>query len=164
MRGTVGENVELSGGNQQKVIVSARSFRGARVWLCDEPTIAIDVVPADRSTRCFAPVPWMGTHSDGLQRCAGTFEGCDRIAVLSQGRIRMCWKMIISVRRMYFRSVIKGRERNERRIETNGTVVVLGVVMVTFSVLQPRAFMTMAIVSVSRQISLLVITRLALPW
>lgn len=42
-----------------------------------------------------------------------------------------------------------------------GTVVVLGVVMVTFSILQPRAFMTMGnLLSVSRQISLLVIIAL----
>lgn len=78
----------LSGGNQQKVVISKWLFRGARVFLFDEPTRGIDVGAKvevfelmDRLARDGAAVVMVSSEMQELPQVA------DRILVMRQGRI-----------------------------------------------------------------------------
>ncbi|MCH3908536.1 MAG: sugar ABC transporter ATP-binding protein [Sphaerochaeta sp.] len=96
---------KLSGGNQQKVIVCRALLQGARVWLCDEPTIAIDVVTRRQIHQVLRS---RSLDGDAILMVSSDvrelLEGCDRIAVLSQGRImdvlendHLCAQDVLSV-------------------------------------------------------------------
>jgi ribose transport system ATP-binding protein len=78
----------LSGGNQQKVVIAKWLFRGARVFLFDEPTRGIDVGAKvevfevmDALARSGAAVLMVSSEMQELLQVA------DRILVMRQGRI-----------------------------------------------------------------------------
>jgi ribose transport system ATP-binding protein len=78
----------LSGGNQQKVVIGKWLFRGARVFLFDEPTRGIDVGAKvevfdvmDSLARSGAAVLMVSSEMQELLQVA------DRILVMRQGRI-----------------------------------------------------------------------------
>ena len=78
----------LSGGNQQKVVIAKWLFRGARVFLFDEPTRGIDVGAKvevfelmDELARSGAAVLMVSSEMQELLQVA------DRILVMRQGRI-----------------------------------------------------------------------------
>jgi ribose transport system ATP-binding protein len=78
----------LSGGNQQKVVIGKWLFRGARVFLFDEPTRGIDVGAKvevfdvmDELARSGAAVLMVSSEMQELLQVA------DRIVVMRQGRI-----------------------------------------------------------------------------
>jgi ribose transport system ATP-binding protein len=78
----------LSGGNQQKVVIGKWLFRGARVFLFDEPTRGIDVGAKvevfevmDELARSGAAVLMVSSEMQELMQVA------DRILVMRQGRI-----------------------------------------------------------------------------
>ncbi len=78
----------LSGGNQQKVVIAKWVFRGARVFLFDEPTRGIDVGAKvevfelmDELARSGAAVLMVSSEMPELLQVA------DRILVMRQGRI-----------------------------------------------------------------------------
>ena len=79
---------QLSGGNQQKVVIARWVFRGAGIFLFDEPTRGIDVgakaevfESIDELARAGAAVLVVSSEIAELQQVA------DRILVLRQGRI-----------------------------------------------------------------------------
>ncbi len=78
----------LSGGNQQKVAVAKWLVRDAEVFLFDEPTRGIDVAARRRIYRLFDALAGDGKAlvivSSDLDEL---FETCDRIAVMSAGRL-----------------------------------------------------------------------------
>lgn len=78
----------LSGGNQQKVVVSKWLVRDADVFLFDEPTRGIDVAARRRIYRLFDSLAREGKAlvivSSDLDEL---LETCDRIAVMSAGRL-----------------------------------------------------------------------------
>jgi ABC-type sugar transport system ATPase subunit len=78
----------LSGGNQQKVVIAKWLFRGARVFLFDEPTRGIDVgakvevfETMDELARSGAAVLMVSSEMQELLQVA------DRILVMREGRI-----------------------------------------------------------------------------
>ena len=78
----------MSGGNQQKVVISKWLFRGARILLFDEPTRGIDVGAKrevfelmDRLAREGAAIVMVSSEIPELLQVA------DRILVMRQGRI-----------------------------------------------------------------------------
>jgi ribose transport system ATP-binding protein len=79
---------ELSGGNQQKVVVSRWMLRDCRVLLFDEPTRGIDIGAKQTVYRMLADLASEGKAlvvvSSELQEL---FAICGRIAVLSAGRL-----------------------------------------------------------------------------
>ena len=79
---------KLSGGNQQKVVIAKWLFRGAKVFLFDEPTRGIDVGAKvevfevmDELARSGAAVLMVSSEMQELLQVA------DRILVMRQGRI-----------------------------------------------------------------------------
>ena len=79
---------QLSGGNQQKVVVAKWLFRDTRILLCDEPTRGIDVGAKFEIYRLLSELAAAGkaiivVSSDLLELLAI----CDRIAVMSAGRL-----------------------------------------------------------------------------
>ncbi len=78
----------LSGGNQQKVVVSKWLLRGADVYLFDEPTRGIDVAAREKIYRIFNTLTDQGKGivivSSDLDEL---FETCDRIGVMSAGEM-----------------------------------------------------------------------------
>jgi ribose transport system ATP-binding protein len=80
--------VELSGGNQQKVVIARWLMRGADVLLFDEPTRGIDVAAKQTIYRLLGDLASAGkalvvVSSDLLELMAI----CDRMAVMSAGRM-----------------------------------------------------------------------------
>jgi ribose transport system ATP-binding protein len=78
----------LSGGNQQKVVIAKWLFRGARVFLFDEPTRGIDIGAKmevfelmDSLARSGAAILMVSSEMQELMQVA------DRILVMRQGRI-----------------------------------------------------------------------------
>lgn len=78
----------LSGGNQQKVVVAKWLLQDAEVYLFDEPTRGIDVAARRRIYQLFHSLAEAGKAlvivSSDLDEL---FETCDRIAVMSAGRL-----------------------------------------------------------------------------
>ncbi len=78
----------LSGGNQQKVVVAKWMIHDADVFLFDEPTRGIDI-PARR--RLYQLFDTLAADGKGLVIVSSDLdellETCDRIAVMSDGRI-----------------------------------------------------------------------------
>jgi ribose transport system ATP-binding protein len=79
---------ELSGGNQQKVIMSRWLFRDCDILIFDEPTRGIDVGAKFEIYQLLARLADQGKAvivvSSDLRELMGL---CDRIAVMSAGRI-----------------------------------------------------------------------------
>ncbi len=80
--------VNLSGGNQQKVVLARWLYRECRILICDEPTRGIDVGAKFEIYRLLGALAAAGTAvivvSSDLKELLGL---CDRIAVLSLGKI-----------------------------------------------------------------------------
>jgi len=80
--------VNLSGGNQQKVVLARWLYRECRILICDEPTRGIDVGAKFEIYRLLGELAAAGTAvivvSSDLKELLGL---CDRIAVLSLGKI-----------------------------------------------------------------------------
>jgi ribose transport system ATP-binding protein len=80
--------VNLSGGNQQKVVLARWLYRECRVLICDEPTRGIDVGAKFEIYRLLGELAAAGTAvivvSSDLKELLAL---CDRIAVLSLGKI-----------------------------------------------------------------------------
>lgn len=78
----------LSGGNQQKVILARWLYRDCSVLICDEPTRGIDVGAKFEIYRLLDQLAGTGKGiivvSSDLKELLGL---CDRIAVLSAGRL-----------------------------------------------------------------------------
>jgi ribose transport system ATP-binding protein len=79
---------ELSGGNQQKVVLARWLFRDCAVLLVDEPTRGIDVAAKAAVHRTLIDLAAQGTAlvvvSSELDELLAL---CDRIAVMSAGRL-----------------------------------------------------------------------------
>ncbi|MBI5690748.1 MAG: sugar ABC transporter ATP-binding protein [Verrucomicrobia bacterium] len=79
---------ELSGGNQQKVVIGRWLRREIRVWLLDEPTRGVDV-SARRAI--YALLRERAASGAGVLVASSDYDElaalCDRIVVLSQGRV-----------------------------------------------------------------------------
>ncbi len=79
---------ELSGGNQQKVLIGRWLMRDAEVYLFDEPTRGVDVAAKTAVHRLLADLARRGKAcvvvSSEMEELMAL---CDRIAVLSQGRL-----------------------------------------------------------------------------
>ena len=78
----------LSGGNQQKVVISKWLFREARVLLFDEPTRGIDI---GAKREVFELMDQLAKEGAGIlmvsSEIAELLEVADRIVVMRQGRI-----------------------------------------------------------------------------
>jgi ribose transport system ATP-binding protein len=79
---------ELSGGNQQKVMIARWLARGSQILLCDEPTRGIDVAAKDTIHALLRDLAAEGkavlvVSSDLLELMAV----CDRIMVMAHGRV-----------------------------------------------------------------------------
>ncbi len=78
---------ELSGGNQQKVVFARALLAKAQVFLCDEPTQAIDVGARTEIHRLLRDQASAGKAvlfvSSDLEE---TLEVCDRLVIMSSGR------------------------------------------------------------------------------
>jgi len=78
----------LSGGNQQKVLLARWLYRNCRILICDEPTRGIDVGAKLEIYRLLDQLAEQGKGiivvSSDLKELLGL---CDRIAVLSAGRL-----------------------------------------------------------------------------
>ncbi|MCW2995511.1 MAG: D-ribose transporter binding protein [Conexibacter sp.] len=79
---------DLSGGNQQKVVLARWLRRGARVFLLDEPTAGIDVASKRAVYEALSTLAASGagivlSSSDAEELCAV----CDRVLVLRDGRV-----------------------------------------------------------------------------
>jgi len=83
----------LSGGNQQKVVVAKWLTRGADVYLFDEPTRGIDVAAR---RRIYQLIDTLAARGKGIVIVSSDleelFETCDRIAVLSGGRMQQTFE------------------------------------------------------------------------
>lgn len=85
--------LELSGGNQQKAVFARALMTAPRVFLCDEPTQAVDVATRGdihhllrRKADEGAGVLYVSSDLKEL------LEVADNILVMSRGRTRSCWK------------------------------------------------------------------------
>lgn len=85
--------LELSGGNQQKAVFARALMTAPRVFLCDEPTQAVDVATRSdihhllrRKADEGAGVLYVSSDLKEL------LEVADNILVMSRGRTRSCWK------------------------------------------------------------------------
>jgi ribose transport system ATP-binding protein len=78
--------VELSGGNQQKIVIGRWMQRDVRLWLLDEPTRGVDV-PARRSI--YALLRERAAAGEAMLVASSDYEElatlCDRVIVLSNG-------------------------------------------------------------------------------
>ena len=78
----------LSGGNQQKVIMSRCIARKAKVYLLDEPTVGIDVGAREEIYQLISDIVSEGASvlvaSSDLTEI---LEICDRIAIISHGTV-----------------------------------------------------------------------------
>jgi len=79
---------ELSGGNQQKVVIAKWIFRDSEIFIFDEPTRGIDIGAKFEIYRMLRELAEKGKAiivvSSELQELIGI---CDRIAVMSAGRL-----------------------------------------------------------------------------
>ena len=85
--------MELSGGNQQKAVFARALMTAPKIFLCDEPTQAVDVATRSdihhllrRKADEGAGVLYVSSDLKEL------LEVADNILVMSRGRTRACWK------------------------------------------------------------------------
>jgi ribose transport system ATP-binding protein len=88
-RASIEQNVgELSGGNQQKVVISRWLAQGCDVLLVDEPTRGIDVAAKDMIYQLLRELAAAGKAIVMVSsELVELMSLCDRILVMSQGRI-----------------------------------------------------------------------------
>jgi len=78
----------LSGGNQQKVVLSRSMLRKANIYLLDEPTVGIDVGARFEIYRLIRQLADSGASIIvASSEISEIMEICDRIVVLRQGRV-----------------------------------------------------------------------------
>jgi ribose transport system ATP-binding protein len=77
----------LSGGNQQKAVVSRYVRTGASVLILDEPTIGVDVGARAELYAIFRSLADAGTSVLMISSDFEEFAICDRVAVMREGRI-----------------------------------------------------------------------------
>ena len=80
---------ELSGGNQQKVVFAKALLTEPSIWLCDEPTQAVDVATRQEIHRLLREEAKKGkavlyVSSDLTE----LLEVADEVAVMAYGRVR----------------------------------------------------------------------------
>ena len=85
--------LELSGGNQQKAVFARALMTAPRIFLCDEPTQAVDVATRSdihhllrRKADEGAGVLYVSSDLKEL------LEVADNILVMARGRTTVCWK------------------------------------------------------------------------
>ena len=85
--------LELSGGNQQKVAFARALMTAPRIFLCDEPTQAVDVATRNDIHHLLRQKADEGAGvlyvSSDLKEL---LEVADNILVMSRGRTKSCWK------------------------------------------------------------------------
>lgn len=85
--------LELSGGNQQKVVFARALMTAPKIFLCDEPTQAVDVATRSDIHHLLRQKADEGAGvlyvSSDLKEL---LEVADNILVMSRGRTRSCWK------------------------------------------------------------------------
>jgi ribose transport system ATP-binding protein len=79
---------ELSGGNQQKVVIGRWLFADAKILLLDDPTVGVDVAAKDEIYRLILE---LADEGSGIIVCSSELEElltlADRILVMHRGRI-----------------------------------------------------------------------------
>ena len=79
---------QLSGGNQQKVVLAKWLVRGARVVIMDEPTRGVDV---SARAEIYRIIRRLAAEGKGIIVISSEFEEfsfcCDRVLVMAEGRI-----------------------------------------------------------------------------
>jgi ribose transport system ATP-binding protein len=78
---------ELSGGNQQKVVVSRYVRAAPSVLILDEPTVGVDVGARAELYRIIRTLADTGTSVLMISSDFEEFTICDRVAVMREGRI-----------------------------------------------------------------------------
>ena len=85
--------LELSGGNQQKAVFARALMTAPKIFLCDEPTQAVDVATRSEIHRLLRQKADEGAGvlyvSSDLKEL---LEVADNILVMSRGRTGACWK------------------------------------------------------------------------
>ena len=85
--------LELSGGNQQKAVFARALMTAPKIFLCDEPTQAVDVATRGEIHRLLRQKADEGAGvlyvSSDLKEL---LEVADNILVMSRGRTGVCWK------------------------------------------------------------------------
>jgi len=85
--------LELSGGNQQKAVFARALMTSPRIFLCDEPTQAVDVGTRGEIHRLLRQKADEGAGvlyvSSDLKEL---LEVADNILIMVQGRTRSCWR------------------------------------------------------------------------
>lgn len=106
----------LSGGNQQKVAVAKWLERDARVFLFDEPTRGIDIAARQR---IYQLLETLARDGKGLVIVSSDtdelFETCDRIAVMSNGRLIGSWPRSAWSRETIMQATFAGYASGARR-------------------------------------------------
>jgi ribose transport system ATP-binding protein len=77
----------LSGGNQQKVVVSRYVRTGPSVLILDEPTVGVDVGARAELYEIIRTLANTGTSVLMISSDFEEFAICDRVAVMREGRI-----------------------------------------------------------------------------
>lgn len=77
----------LSGGNQQKVVIAKYTRRPMRVVIFDEPTIGVDVGARAEIYGIIREIARLGSAVLTISSDFDEFAICDRVAVMSHGRI-----------------------------------------------------------------------------
>jgi ribose transport system ATP-binding protein len=78
---------ELSGGNQQKVVVSKYVATGPRLLILDEPTVGVDVGAREELYAIIRALAETGTAVIVISSDFEELAMCHRVAVMQEGRI-----------------------------------------------------------------------------
>lgn len=78
--------VDLSGGEEQKLLLARAMYRRAKILILDEPTAALDPIAEDRLYRRYSDIAAQTTSVFISHRLAST-QFCDRIFFLDNGHI-----------------------------------------------------------------------------
>lgn len=107
--------LELSGGNQQKAVFARALTTAPKVFLCDQPTQAVDVATRSDIHRLLRQKADEGAGvlyvSSDLQEL---LEVADNILVMSRGRTTVCWKNQGLTPRQVLSCCYEDQEKEER--------------------------------------------------
>ncbi len=113
------KTVNLSGGNQQKVVLSKWIFSGPDLLILDEPTRGIDV---GAKYEIYTIIHQLAAEGKGILMISSELPEilgmCDRIYVMSHGRITGQFNREEASQEILMRSMTKGR--GAERYEHNG--------------------------------------------
>ena len=152
---------ELSGGNQQKVVIARWLGRDCDVLLFDEPTRGIDVAAKETVYRLLDELARAGkalvVASSEVEELLAL---CDRIAVMSAGRLaavfeRGDWSQE-RIMAAAFSGHVRGRERR-RMSERRGLLAVLAVLLALFGALSDHFLTRITFVTLANQMPALVV-------